>query len=157
MKRLLLSALVALVCANCASRPVPPAILVPVDITPAVRESIAADWPPPVETMRCLTLRPHTDSTDGVPWLVIAWRWTVNVGATPWKVGGECPEGTVTLHDHLPVTCYAMPSVACVPGGVRAYHCAPSVADRAYLARRPHQPLNGVRCDARALVFYRVR
>lgn len=149
------AALIALAALGCASTPY--AIVVPVRVDPAVRDAIAVDWPPPVETLRCVSYRPY--GTEPHQWFVTGVQRVRNTDATQWRVRGECPDSTVAVHDHLPVTCEigALDIITCRPGGVLAHLCAPSENDRRYLANRKHQPFNGVRCDARAIVFYRVR
>lgn len=148
------TAVLLLSVAACAT---PSAILVPVRMDPVTREAIAADWPPPVETLRCLTYQAYG---NGEPhhWYITGVRRVRNTNQTQWSVRGECPDSTVTLHDHLPVTCTVVDrTVYCTPGGELAHLCAPSDNDVRYLASRPSQPFNAVRCDARAIVFYRVR
>lgn len=126
--------------------------------SPAVRERLDAYWNDrsPTQTERGFCLRAVLEVW---PTRYQAIVYDVEPArmhfATPYASAFECPVDMIELHTHPPTTCTVKDKDEAVSdcglGGVDAFNCAPSRADRAQLTAH-HRVLAVVQCDRRALV-----
>ena len=131
--------------------------------TPVVRDSLARAWNDSsayqVERGYCLDYEAHQAPFGVIRVVLTKFVKPDSVwDATPYSIGFRCPDGTLDLHTHTPVTCPLVTAFDrdykhCAVGGDDAWVCYPSGMDQLSLTARG-TPVGFIQCSRHAILPY---